>query len=282
MKVMTSFLLIICLCFSVQAQAMASDGPQGKILFLNDTDIWVINADGTGQKRLTRTEKCNYPVWSPDGKRIAFHQIGENSGICLIQTDGNNPNLVPGTEKIVGRPCWSPKGDELIFGDSDKKAICSVPVEGGAPRVLSVGFPEAWDPSMSPDRSFIVFFAGNYDEGRVTRVSLAGGDSSTKAHRPLTKNISAYPNLSRDGKKVAFTQDGVIWIINSDGTNPERVAKTEGGFYKEPCWSPDGRYLAATRESSRGTEIVIVNLSSRTVKALKLGSAYVSAPCWGQ
>jgi len=278
-KTVSCILLMLCLCAGLPA--LASDGPSGKILFTIDTDIWVINADGTGKERLTITGKCNYPVWSPDGKRIAFHQIGDEPGICIMKADGGNPALVPGTEKIVGRPCWSPRGDELLFGDSSQKALCSVPAEGGAIRVLSAGNPEAWDPSISPGGSFIIFFAGNYEAGRVTRVNIPENDSSRNAHRALTKNPSAYPSLSRDGKKVAFIQDGAIWIVNADGTKPERVLKTENRRYKEPCWSPDGRYLAARSESSDGMKIIIVNLSSRSVKPLKLGSDFVDAPCWG-
>ncbi|MHC9543338.1 MAG: hypothetical protein AB9903_27825 [Vulcanimicrobiota bacterium] len=281
MKTVSSILLMLCICLITTMPSPASDGPSGRILFTIDRDIWVINADGTGQKKLTNLDKCNYPVWSPDGKRIAFHQIGEEAGICILQADGSNPALVPGTEKILGRPCWSPKGDELLFGDSSQKALCSVPAEGGAIRVLSAGNPDAWDPSISPGGSFIIFFAGNYEAGRVTRVNIPENDSSKNAHHALTKNPSAYPSLSRDGKKVTFIQDGAIWIMNADGTKPEQVAKTEGRSYKEPCWSPDGRYLAARSESSDGLEIVIVNLSSRIVKALKLGATDVDAPCWG-
>gem|GEM_PF-1529964 len=285
MKTVSSILLLLCICLCIclcmTVPAPASDGPSGKILFTIDRDIWVINADGTGKKKLTNLDRCNYPVWSSDGKRIAFHQIGTESGICIMLADGSNPALVPGTERILERPCWSSKGDELIFGDSSKKAICAVSAAGGKPRVLSAGYPEAWSPSISPGGSFIVFFAGDYEAGRVTRVDLPGKDSSVNAHRALTKNPSSYPSLSRDGRKIAFTQDGAIWIMNADGTSPERVAKTEGRSYKQPCWSPDGRYLAARSESSDGLEIVIVNLSSRSVKPLKLGSPIVDAPCWG-
>jgi TolB protein len=50
--------------------------PNGRrIAFESDWQVWVMNADGSGQRRLTRNGGRNFaPVWSPDGKRIAFER----------------------------------------------------------------------------------------------------------------------------------------------------------------------------------------------------------------
>ena len=53
--------------------------PDGRrIAFESNWQLWVMNADGSGQRRLTRNGARNFAsVWSPDGRRFAFeHRIG--------------------------------------------------------------------------------------------------------------------------------------------------------------------------------------------------------------
>ena len=45
------------------------------------SQIYVMNADGTGQTNLTNTDTHDIaPSWSPDGSRIAFHSLADGSG----------------------------------------------------------------------------------------------------------------------------------------------------------------------------------------------------------
>jgi TolB protein len=82
--------------FHIQRPVWTSDG--SKILFIRwngpygRSDIWEVNADGSGLKRLTRT-----PSWpedsvgpSPDGTRIAFTREVGGSGIYLMRPDGSH------------------------------------------------------------------------------------------------------------------------------------------------------------------------------------------------
>ena len=50
---------------------------EAKIVFVVDDDIFVMNDDGSGRRRLTKNtvSKDKYPRWSPDGKRIAFTRL---------------------------------------------------------------------------------------------------------------------------------------------------------------------------------------------------------------
>ena len=119
--------------------------PDGKrIAFVrgaNDlADIFVMNADGTNQHRLTADGVYdNDPAWSPDGKRIAYIRgalRGDTADTQLIamNPDGRGKRLVWGTAKQRGQdgrlgahhPSWSPDGQRIVFYISERHAIAVV------------------------------------------------------------------------------------------------------------------------------------------------------------
>jgi TolB protein len=81
-------------------------------------EVYVINADGTGQTQLTdNTEEERGPAWSPDGARIVFmcKAGGADFEICVMNADGTGQT--PLTENTVPdlTPTWSPDGQKIVF-----------------------------------------------------------------------------------------------------------------------------------------------------------------------
>ena len=80
--------------------------PSGKrVVFEYNQQIWIMDMNGTGLKRLLREAKrLRYPTWSPDGKYIAYLMV-DSSGyydeaIYLFEVDGENKKLILNTKKI--------------------------------------------------------------------------------------------------------------------------------------------------------------------------------------
>ena len=89
--------------------------PSGRIAFTSKRDggveIYVMNADGSGQTRLTYNEAWDHgPSWSPDGRRIAFTSVrdGGKSEIYVMNADGSGQTRLTYNEALDFSPSWSP------------------------------------------------------------------------------------------------------------------------------------------------------------------------------
>ena len=94
-------------------------------------NIWRVNADGTGTRRLTADSHDNYhPAWSPDGDRIAFvsnrSRAKDSDGrlrccsqIFLMNADGSDVVQLTNFGVDVSRPAWSPDGKHIAFSEWD-------------------------------------------------------------------------------------------------------------------------------------------------------------------
>ncbi len=84
-----------------------------------DTEsIYVMNADGSDQMRITDGPNDGEPAWSPDGEQIVFVRgNSDNPDIWVMDDDGANPEQLTATETRIGKvaPAWSPDGEEIAF-----------------------------------------------------------------------------------------------------------------------------------------------------------------------
>ena len=93
---------------------------RGKIAFMRQADIYMMNSDGTSQTNLTRTQTgVGGGAWSPNGKKIAFfaRPSGERSlDIYVINADGTGAtNLTRTKASTEVAPSWLPDGKKITY-----------------------------------------------------------------------------------------------------------------------------------------------------------------------
>jgi TolB protein len=98
--------------------------PDGRIAFTNTSangsDIFAINADGTGLTNLTNDPAADdSPAWSPDGTKIVFRS--NRTGVYdlyVMNADGSGVTALTADSAAEGRPAWSPDGAKLAFASN--------------------------------------------------------------------------------------------------------------------------------------------------------------------
>ena len=171
--------------------------PDGRTLAFSSNrsgafEIWVMNANGTGVRPVTRGARREdgsfYPAWSPDGERIAFassFRTPENQEIYVVRRDGSTLRRLTRTAGDIGAlgddaaPAWSPDGKRIVFASNrtGELEIWTMRADGAAQRRL-VGVRRSDDsrPKYSPDGAWIAF--GSLDGRGRSSIYLARSDGS--------------------------------------------------------------------------------------------------------
>lgn len=161
--------------------------PDGKFLVFESSvydaegpgSIWIVGADGTGLRQLTRGANDKQPNWSPAGDRIVFQRLRRGrEDLYTVRPDGSGlRNITRSTRRSETDVSWSPTGRFLVFSgdgpDVDVAALYAIPA-GGGKRVRVTRTEDWYDgaPSWSPDGKTIAFEAraGEPDGSRGTRI----------------------------------------------------------------------------------------------------------------
>lgn len=226
-------------------------------------DLWLLRADGTDPVRLTDASGPEYgAAWSPDGDRVVY-VAGETrdgpSDLFVVDLEGGEPEQVTSTpDRCESEPTWTPDGAELVYvsgpcgGEPD--GLFAIGVEGGTERSLVAG--GGW-PDVGPDGRLLYTAPVPGKPWYVQRLWVSELDGSNP--RDVTPDgfeTASEATWSPEGDRIAFvsaagdmaSDDPVDWnedvyVMDADGSDPQRLTTTPGNDHWPPSWSPDGRHL---------------------------------------
>ncbi len=176
----------------------------------NNLDIFVVNANGGGQRRLTNNPALDdSPSFSSDGTRIVFTSGRDgNPEIYVMNSDGTGQTRLTNNSAHDFGPSFSPDGEKIVFASSrdgnDEIYLMNAAPESptNQPQRLTNNSADDFDPSFSPDGTRIVFVRGSGDSQEIY-VMNANGTNPTR----LTNNTT--------------NDDFPSWGGASDTTPPE-------------------------------------------------------------
>lgn len=250
---LTGLALVTVAAWSVSASPAAT--PWKILLTSNregDSEIYSMNADGSGARRLTRTPGFDgFASWSPDGRKILYHSQDRRSGRIggvVINADGSGKRWLPSNGS------WSPDGRRIVFGSNrdGNGEIYVMNADGSGQRIV-VAIPSSNElgPQWSPDGQTIAFATDRDGNREIYAMDVDGTNQRNLTRHPL-RDLEDGTRFfwSPNGRKIAFTtnrdRNTELYVMNADGSAQRRLTRTRE--YEDLLgWSPDGNKIAFQR-----------------------------------
>jgi Tol biopolymer transport system component len=225
----------------------------GSIVYAKAGNIWL--QSDQGPRQITNSGRDAMPAWAPDGKWIYF----------VRQTTGR------GQYPLNGRRTWY---------DIDAPQLIRVRPDGTGEEVLLTGRytqgKNTWfywirDPAVSPDGHTIALVSDGPDPNKSDVVVQLFDTETKKLTKPkLPENAPLGhqdPAWRSDGAVLAFVRNGRDGSRGAPqilryATSSKKVGVGSAPGYLSPSFSPDGRFMAATRTGGVGTDVVILDAGS--------------------
>jgi Tol biopolymer transport system component len=244
----------------------------GKIVYAKAGNIWVQSDEGATQ--LTNGGGASMPSFSPDGNWVYY--------VHDTPTRGKWPRR--------GTSTWYDIDLNELFriradGSAQPQRLLSGQVRSGSNRW------SAWirQPVVSPDGKTVALVtdAPRPDDSNVVlQFYDLARDRLTRAGVPEVGVLGHQdPEWRPDGKMLLYTMNdrdgakGAPVIMRYDPkTKAARALTTRG--YMQPSYSPDGRFIAATRTNALGTDVVILNAGNGNELSRITNDDTSWAPVW--
>ena len=206
--------------------------------------IWVMDADGSNKRRLTRKVDARDPAWSPSGRRIVFTSDGDL--FTLRASGGGHRRRLTTSTALDFEPAWSADGG-IVFtrgfeqGDAGDLYVLNV----RARRVTQLTSSPDYDhqANSSPNSERIVF-ERDFDDVNGSAVFAIHRDGSHP--RRLTAKRTGFfdtgPAFSPPGGRIAFGRDrpsflSDLFVMRANGHGKRRIRR-ESFFSSFPDWQP--------------------------------------------
>ena len=269
---------------TVRSYAWSPDG--SSIAYIDQQlSLWLVRSDGTGRRLLLPTSRLSSETlsWSPDGTRLAIISPGPNAyprrgytrnGLYVVPIGGGPPKRLPaGKHNGWFGVSWSPRGDEIYYGNGGIWAIR--PDGTGRRKISPVGSPEA----LSADGSQFVFGVSRYSAFGVVNADGTG------YHVVTTHAYTEYGEVwSPTGHRILYGRANHqgIYVIDPDSRNNHRVTvdSPPQAVWAALAWSPSGGSIVYDAGTYKNTDLYVIGADGRSKVRLTNTADIDIEPTW--
>jgi eukaryotic-like serine/threonine-protein kinase len=242
--------------------------PDGKQIALTvrlpDIDVWIYDFDRGALRRITFAPgEDELPIWSPDGKRIAFASNGRQQAFVLPADGSGQEEPLMKNDTHFHLQSWSPDGKLIAYerlGASGRWEIWMLPMEGDHEPYpyLQGQFPER-HPAFSPDGKRIAYSSGESGREEVYVQRFPGPGEKVQ----VSTEGGGYPVWSRDGRRLIYQRSDTLWAVDVVNSPDFRLGKShvlyQGQIWNEAAGpnyalSPDGKRLVVVERGKDSPE----------------------------
>jgi TolB protein len=248
-------------------------------------EIYIADYDGHNSQQLTSHNSITLsPRYSPSGAKMIYTSF-HNSGNALFLHD-----LVKGgTKKISDRQglniaaAWTPDEKQLaltltISGNPD---IYLIDTSGGIVKRLTSNWGIDVSPRFSPDGEKMAFVSDRSGSPQIYVLDLKDNKVERLTYEGSYNTSPAWSNLDRIAFSGSSDSGLNIYTISPDGTDLRQITQGQGKN-EDPCWSPDGRYLAfSSNRTGDNYHIYISTANGENQRQVTFLKGDQLSPSWG-
>jgi Tol biopolymer transport system component len=237
----------------------------GKIAWVREGNIWLMNADGSGATQLTSSTEdapveYSSPAWSPDGSKLAYVATDDSfsTAVYVSTAGGQSPKKIA---EGGADPTWSPDGKQIALTNEngDYTAIFVVPSAGGDAKKLCSAEGYLSQPAWSPDGKQIAY-----------RREAVDNESDALVLASAAGCVEAGTTGADDSTPAFAWNFALAFVRNDDNGDQDLFVRSKAGSAKDvhadpdtndfsPQFSPDGAKIVFVSDRDGNAEIYVMN-----------------------
>ncbi len=247
----------------------------------------ISDSDGENARpALSSNEPIISPVWSPDGKKVAYVSFESRKPVIYVHELATGRRTVLSNQKgNNSAPAWSVDGRSLALALSKdgNTQIYRINADGTGLRRLTRSSSIDTEPQWSPDGKSIYFTSDRGGSPQIYRMSTEGEGDGGAQRVTFKHGFVTSPRISPDGKNLVYIArvGGAYRLHLQDLASGEVMALSDGHRDETPTFAANGRYVLFAARSGGKPVLMAVSIDGKNKQVLSLPGADIREPAWG-